>query len=86
MDLSVLKKGAHFTSKAKKDDQIREEAFLRAEEERLGKAEKEAERVRKLEEAKKKDDEELMAEKMKKEARGSDKKKDAEQEGKLRMG
>jgi len=58
VDLSVVKKGSHFASKAPKDEQTREEAFLRAEEDRLGKAAKEAERVKKLEEAKRKDEKE----------------------------
>jgi hypothetical protein len=35
-----------------------EDGYLRAEEDRLGKAEKEAERVKKLEEAKRKDEKE----------------------------
>lgn len=35
LDLSVVKRGVNFTSKAKKDDLIKEEAFLRAEEDRL---------------------------------------------------
>mmetsp|Transcript_29447 Transcript_29447/g.44605 ORF Transcript_29447/g.44605 Transcript_29447/m.44605 type:complete len:323 (-) Transcript_29447:44-1012(-) len=88
VDLTEIKKGPNFISKEKRDDQMRNEAFLRAEEERIGKAEKEAERLRKLEEAKKKDEEELASEKLKKEIKGlnqSDKKKE-EQEGKLRMG
>jgi hypothetical protein len=37
---------------------MKEEAFLRAEEDRLGKAAKEVERLKKIEEAKKKDEKE----------------------------
>lgn len=59
IDLSVVKKGPNYTSKAQKDEQIKEEAYLRAEEDRLGKAEKEAERLRKIEEAKRKDEKEM---------------------------
>jgi len=62
-----------------------EEAFLRAEEERLGKAEREAERVRKLEEVKRKDEKEQQMEKQKEALKG-EKKKEPEPEGKLRMG
>ena len=58
VDLTVVKKGANFASKAPKGDQMKEEAFLRAEEDRLNKASKEAERVKKLDEAKRKDEKE----------------------------
>ena len=42
--------GYNYTSRVRAGKQMDEEAFLRAEEERLGKAEREAERLRKLEE------------------------------------
>lgn len=58
VDLNVVKKGPHYTSKAQKENVLKEEAFLRAEEDRLGKAAKEIERVKKIEEAKKKDEKE----------------------------
>jgi hypothetical protein len=51
IDLNVVKKGANYTSKAPKNDILLEEAFLRAEEERLTKAKKEADRIKKLEDA-----------------------------------
>jgi hypothetical protein len=35
VDLTIVKKGPNFASKAPKDDQMKEEAFLRAEEDRL---------------------------------------------------
>lgn len=38
VDLTIVKKGPNFASKAPKEDQIKEEAFLRAEEDRLNKA------------------------------------------------
>ena len=58
VDLTIVKKGPNFASKAPKDEQMQEEAFLRAEEDRLNKQAKEAERVRKLDEAKRKDEKE----------------------------
>ena len=63
VDLTIVKKGPNFASKAPKDEQMKEEAFLRAEEDRLSKAAKEAERVRKLDEAKRKDEKEQQIEK-----------------------
>ena len=86
IDLSVMRKGANYTSKAQKDEQIKEEAYLRAEEDRLGKAEKEAERLRKIEEAKRKDEKEMQLEKQKEQMKGGAKAKEPEPEGKLRMG
>ena len=55
--------GYNYTSRVRAGKQMDEEAFLRAEEERLGKAEREAERLRKLEEVKRKDEKEQQMEK-----------------------
>lgn len=56
-DLSVLRMGQNatleMTSKKRKEDFMKEDVFLNAEEDRLGKKQKEEERLRKLEEAKK---------------------------------
>ena len=64
---------------------MKEEAFLRAEEDRLKKAATEAERVRKLDEAKRKDEKEQQIEKQKEIMKGTEKKKEPEPEGKLRL-
>jgi len=85
VDLTIVKKGPNFASKAPKDEQMKEEAFLRAEEDRLNKASIEAERVRKLEEAKRKDEKEQQIEKQKEIMKGAEKKKEPEPEGKLRV-
>ena len=58
IDLSVVKRG-HYASRGQKDDLIKEEAYLRAEEDRLGKNEKESERLKKVDEAKRKDEKEM---------------------------
>ena len=65
VDLTIVKKGPNFASKAPKDEQMKEEAFLRAEEDRLNKNAKEQERVKKLDEAKRKDEKEQQIEKQK---------------------
>ena len=59
VDLSIIKKGKNqlteATSKVRKTDFMKEDIFLNAEEDRLNKAAREAERLKKLEEAKNKD-------------------------------
>ena len=86
VDLNVIKKGVNFESKAPKNDILKEEAFLRAEEDRLNKAAKEAERLRKLEDAAAMDKKEQQIEKQKEIMKGSDKTKEVEPEGKLKLG
>tara|TARA_B110000285_G_C15113065_1_gene612322 strand:+ start:1572 stop:2066 length:495 start_codon:yes stop_codon:yes gene_type:complete len=62
IDLNIVKKGHRvhnkYASRIPEDKQLMEDGYLRAEEDRIGKAEKEAERLRKLEEAKRKDEKE----------------------------
>ena len=59
-DYNVLRQGAagtlELTTKMRKNDYLKEDAFLNAEEDRMGKAAKEEERKRKLEELKKQDE------------------------------
>lgn len=51
-DLKVAKRGPFAANRGKESDLMKEDAFLQAEEERLGKAAKEAARLKKIEEAK----------------------------------
>ena len=86
IDINVIKKGHKYASRQPDNKQLMEDGYLRAEEDRLGKAEKEAERLKKLEEAKRKDEKEQQIEKQKEMMKGGEKKKEPEPEGKLRMG
>lgn len=60
VDLSVVKKGAFadYHNKAPRTNQVKEDVFLAAEENRLGKEARERERLKKLDDAKKKDEKE----------------------------
>ena len=84
VDLTIVKKGPNFASKAPKDEQLKEEAFLRHEEDRLNKQQKELQRVRKLEETKHKDEQEQQIEKQKEIMKGVEKKKETVPEGRLK--
>ena len=87
--MAVLKMGANYvtetTTRKRKADFMKEDVFLNAEEDRLGKAKKEEERLRKLEEAKKQEDDKDKIAKQKEIMKGGDKKKVEEPEGKLKI-
>ena len=56
VDLNVIKKGMNFKSKARKEDQKKEEQFFQAEEHRRNLDKKQADIIKKLEESKKQED------------------------------
>ena len=88
VDYNIVKKGAFadYHNKGRRFDQLKEDQFLTAEEDRLGKQAKEEERLRKIDEAKKRDQKEQKIEKQKEAMKGGgEKKKEPEPEGKLRM-
>ena len=84
VDLTIVKKGPNFASKAPMGEQLKEEAFLRHEEDRLNKQQKELQRVRKLEETKLRDEQEQQIEKQKEIMKGVEKKKETVPEGRLK--
>ena len=88
IDLSVIRKGTgavnELTQHQRGSDFRKEEAFLEAEEDRLTKAAREAERVKKLEEDKKLVEKEKQQE-AKKKAMEGDKKKEDEPAGRIRV-
>ena len=88
-DLNILRAGANAvtetTTKKRKEEFMKEDVFLNAEEDRLGKKAREEERLRKLEEAKKQEADKDKIQKQKEIMKGGEKKKVEEPEGKLKI-
>lgn len=88
-DLNVLKRGVGGihprTTKMRDQDFTKEDVFLQAEEDRLNKAAKEDERLRKLEEIKKQDEDAARIQKQRELMKGGVEEKEEVVEGKLKM-